>query len=145
MKGIECWKWKNTIIDFDNIDDEKSDWGYYTKAEMVFQYLGIPDDEVHTWYSGGFSCEYNTALRYAKELGLVEDYIDYEDEIYTLKHNWNELKKYIEDRISVLTVSIDNKTKDQYFNDKCIGGVQELKHIRYLLKELEEGGNNENN
>ena len=80
------WKWKNTIIDFNNISDEKDEYSkYMTKKDIVFHYLGTPDEDIHEWYNGGYSSEYNTALRYAKELGLVEDYIDYEDEIYKLK------------------------------------------------------------
>lgn len=80
------WKWKSTIIDFDNISNEKADFGdYWTKKEMIFHYLGTPDNKIHEWYNGGWSCEYNYALSYAKELGLVENYVDYEDEIYQLK------------------------------------------------------------
>ena len=86
MKEKKYWKWKNTIIDFDNISNEKADFGdYLTKKDMIFCYLGTPDKKIHEWYNGGFSCEYNYALKYAKELGLVEDYIDYEDECYELK------------------------------------------------------------
>ena len=83
---MEYWKWKSTIIDFDTISDEKADFGnYLTKKDMIFQYLGTPDKKVHEWYNGGFSCEYNHALKYAKELGLVEDYVDYEDKFLQLK------------------------------------------------------------
>lgn len=90
------WKWKSTIVDFDNIKDEKADFGdYLTKKQMIFHYLGCPDDEIHEWYNGGWSCEYNSALSYAKEYGLVENYIDYEDEIYQLQSNWNSLREYI--------------------------------------------------
>ena len=79
----EYWQWKSTIIDFDTISDEKADFGdYTTKKEMIFQYLGTPDKEIHEWYNGGYSCEYNYALKYAKELGLVEKYIDYDDIIF---------------------------------------------------------------
>jgi hypothetical protein len=82
-REIEYWKWKSTIIDFDNISDEKiSSNDYITKKDWVFRYLGIPDKDVHEWYSGGFSCEYNQALIYAKELDLVEDY---EDKIFNLQ------------------------------------------------------------
>ena len=80
------WKWKSTIIDFSAISDEKSDYcDYLTKKEEVFHYLGIPDNDIHEWENGKFSSEYNTALRYAKELGLVEDYINYEDMFLQLK------------------------------------------------------------
>lgn len=74
------WKWKNTIIDFNNISDEKDEYSkYMKKKDLVFHYLGTPDEDIHEWYNGGWSSEYNTALGYAKELGLVEDYIDYEE------------------------------------------------------------------
>lgn len=51
----------------------------------------------------------------------------------------DELEEWIEDRISILTISVDNKVKDQYFNNKCIGGVQELKHIKKTIRELKKG------
>ena len=92
------WKWKSTIIDFDNIKEEKADYGdYWTKKEMIFHYLGCPDDKIHEWYNGGWSCEYNSALSYAKEYGLVENYIDYEDEIYQLQSNWNSLREFVKE------------------------------------------------
>ena len=101
-KEIEYWKWKNTIIDFKNISDEKIDYdNYHTKKDWVFYYLGCPDEEIHEWYNGGFSSEYNTALRYAKELGLVEDYRNYEEEAWQLQNNWNELKDYLKEKMSV--------------------------------------------
>ena len=82
-KESKYWKWKNTIIDFNTISDEKDEYSkYMTKKDMVFRYLGTPDEDIHEWYNGGWSSEYNTALRYARELNLVEDYIDYDDELY---------------------------------------------------------------
>ena len=88
------WKWKNTIIDFNNISDEKDEYSkYMTKKDIVFHYLGTPDDDIHEWYNGGWSSEYNTALRYAKELGLVEDYIDYEEIRFENKRLQNIIKE----------------------------------------------------
>ena len=85
-KEVRYWKWKSTIIDFNAISDEELDYAFHPKKkEWVFRYLGIPDNDIHEWYNGGFSSEYNRALKYAKELGLVEDYIDYDDIIYDLK------------------------------------------------------------
>ena len=93
------WKWKNTIIDFNAISDEKDEYSkYMTKKDLVFRYLGTPDEDIHEWYNGGYSSEYNTALRYAKELGLVEDYIDYEEIRYQLQQKENiikEVREYI--------------------------------------------------
>ena len=102
-KEVEYWKWKNTIIDFDNISDEKDEYGSYaTKKDIVFHYLGTPDNNIHEWYNGGFSSEYNTALRYAKQLGLVEDYIDYEEELYKLKQENKRLHNKIDKAIEIL-------------------------------------------
>lgn len=93
----EYWQWKNTIIDFNAISDEKIDYNnFITKKDYVFRYLGIPDNEMHEWYSGGFSSEYNEALRYAKQLGLVEDVIDYEDKIYNLEQRVKKQKEVID-------------------------------------------------
>ena len=90
------WKWKNTIIDFNAISDELADYGnYLTKKYMVFHYLGTPDNEIHEWYNGGYSCEYNSALTYAKQLGLVENYIDYEDRIYNLQNALDEIENIL--------------------------------------------------
>ena len=91
------WQWKSTIIDFDTISDEKADFGdYITKKEMIFHYLGIPDKEIHEWYNGGYSCEYNYALKYAKELGLVENYIDYDDELFEKQQQLDKYKNVID-------------------------------------------------
>ena len=113
-KNSKYWKWKSTIIDFDNIKDEKADFGdYLTKKEMIFHYLGCPDDKIHEWYNGGWSCEYNYALSYAKEYGLVEDYIDYEDKIF-------ELKQGIKDIIFQLEHNprTNAETRDKYIIDE---------------------------
>ena len=104
-KESKYWKWKNTIIDFNTISDEKDEYSkYMTKKDMVFRYLGTPDEDIHEWYNGGWSSEYNTALRYARELNLVEDYIDYDDELYEkdkeierLNNIINELEKWLKD------------------------------------------------
>ena len=65
------------------------------KKEWVFRYLGIPDNDIHEWYNGGFSSEYNHALKYAEELELIEDYIDYDDIIYDLKQQLEQRDKII--------------------------------------------------
>lgn len=104
-KEVRYWKWKSTIIDFNAISDEPLDYAFHPKKkEWVFRYLGIPDNDIHEWYNGGFSSEYNSALKYAKELGLVEDYIDYDDIIYDLKQQLeqrdniiNKAREYIEE------------------------------------------------
>ena len=57
------WKWKSTIIDFSKIPDEYP-YGTinYSKKEYIFKYLPLPDEEIHRWYNGGWSSEYNGAL-----------------------------------------------------------------------------------
>lgn len=69
------WHWKTTIINFAELPKEKSHWSdYITKVDMIFKYLPLPTSiyEIHEWYNGGWSSEYNEALHYAIELGLVE-------------------------------------------------------------------------
>ena len=74
------WRWKSTIIDFSKIPDE---YPYGTinpsKKEYIFKYLPLPNEEIHRWYNGGWSSEYNEALFSAEEYGLIE-FIDMEDE-----------------------------------------------------------------
>ena len=99
-KKIEYWKWKSTIIDFNAISDEPIDYDNYSKKkDWVFRYLGIPDNDIHEWYSGGYSSEYNIALKYAKELGLVEDYVNYDDIIFSLKEQQKEFIEWLENKI----------------------------------------------
>lgn len=114
MNDKKYWKWKSTIIDFNNIKDEKADFGdYWTKKEMIFHYLGCPDDKIHEWYNGGWSCEYNSALSYAKEYGLVEDYIDYEDKIYQLQSNWNSLFEYAKQQLDKAFDKVEQDTWEE--------------------------------
>ena len=99
-KESSYWKWKSLIIDFATLSDEKNNFGgYISKKDMVFAYLGTPDDEIHEWYNGKYSSEYNEAYRYAYELGLIEEYVDYEDKIDQLTNNWNELEEYLNEQI----------------------------------------------
>ena len=122
-KEITYWKWKNTIIDFKTLSDEKNNYGgYITKKDMVFQYLGTPDEDIHEWYNGGWSSEYNEALKYAKELGLVEDYIDYEEirfENQELKQEIDRLNKIIEEIEKLFDNDITNEIK-KYLPSKYI-------------------------
>lgn len=130
-KEIKYWKWKSTIIDFNAISDEPIDYADYPKKkEWVFRYLGIPDNDIHEWYNGGFSSEYNSALKYAKELGLVEDYIDYDDIIY-------DLKQQLQQRDNII-----NKTKEFVYdykkqwtlNDDVVDDMNELLEILNIDK-----------
>ena len=142
---IEYWKWKSTIIDFNNISDEKADFGdYWTKKEMVFHYLGTPDDGIHEWYNGGWSCEYNHALSYAKELGLVETYIDYDDELYNKDKEIERLNNIIDDKKERQEIAIRLLHKlfgtDDYEINYIIGIINGQRQIKFD-EELKEGKN----
>lgn len=120
------WKWKSTIIDFNNISDEKADFGdYWTKKEMVFHYLGIPDDGIHEWYNGGWSTEYNYALSYAKQLGLVEEYRDYDDELFEKQELINKQKEVL-DKIKPMLEELKNLYDDNYTVSDKVGDILEL-------------------
>jgi hypothetical protein len=127
------WKWKSTIIDFDNIKEEKADFGdYWTKKEMIFHYLGCPDDKIHEWYNGGWSCEYNYALSYAKEYGLVEDYIDYDDELYQKQEQLDKYKIVLDKIKEILKENIDDE-----FYINLTNKEKALYKINELLEEIE--------
>lgn len=105
------WKWKSLIIDFSNLTDEKNDYGeYIKKKDMVFAYLGTPDEEIHEWYNGKYSSEYNEAFRYAKQLNLIEEYIDYEDLL-------NEKDKEIERLNNVIQEALNYIDDNTYYKD----------------------------
>lgn len=119
-KETVYWKWKNTIIDFDVISNETIDYNeYITKKDYIFHYLGTPDKQIHEWYNGGFSSEYNSALRYAKQLGLVVNYVDYDNEIYELKQQCQEQKEVIDKATNELFILKDMiykpKTREENF------------------------------
>ena len=68
----EWWMWKKTVIDFEDLPNDYVQGQDYTKKAYVFHYLPLPDTLLHEWYNGGYSSEYNEALRYAEELDLIE-------------------------------------------------------------------------
>ena len=82
MNNVEkkYWRWKTTVIDFsklphgDNLQQEDMYSTYTSLLDMAFIKLPLPYDdcEIHTWYPGGFSCEYNMALFYVIKIGLAE-------------------------------------------------------------------------
>lgn len=67
----EYWVWNTTKIDFDKLPKDDIRGEFYSKTDCVFRYLPLPDDSVHEWRNGEYSSEYNEALRYAEELGLI--------------------------------------------------------------------------
>ena len=130
-KEIEYWQWKNTIIDFNTISDEKIDCNdFITKKDYVFMYLGTPDNEMHEWYKGGFSSEYNEALRYAKQLGLVEDVMDYEDKINELEQQIKKQQEVI-DKVYFIVKGIAYGGDEDYY-------IKKITKIYELLKEVSE-------
>ena len=143
---VRYWKWKSTIIDFNAISDEPIDYADYPKKkEWVFRYLGIPDNDIHEWYNGGFSSEYNRALKYAKELGLVEDYIDYDNIIYDLKLQLEQRDNIINKAIKLQLEQRDNiinKAKEFVYdykkqwtlNDDVVDDMNELLEILNIDK-----------
>lgn len=138
-KETVYWKWKNTIIDFDVISNETIDYNeYITKKDYIFHYLGTPDKQIHEWYNGGFSSEYNSALRYAKQLGFVVNYIDYDNEIYELKQQCQEQKEAIDKAIeyinkNLILVSILNGVETFGLNSYSF----DYKELLDILKEVE--------
>ena len=69
------WRWKTTVIDFEALSKDTVPWStYITKISYIFHYLPLPTPswDIHDWYPGGWSSEYNEALSYAIELGLCE-------------------------------------------------------------------------
>lgn len=136
-KKKEYWQWKSTIIDFDTISDEKADFGdYWTKKDMIFHFLGTPDKKIHEWYNGGWSCEYNNALSYAKELGLVEEYIDYEDKLYEKEEEIARLNKIIDELYSFMKNEASSRADedDDYYWALC-DCLRKLKELKKEGKE----------
>lgn len=131
---VRYWKWKSTIIDFNTISDEPLDYASYPKKkDWVFRYLGIPDNDIHEWYNGGFSSEYNSALKYAEELGLIEDYIDYDDIIYDLKQKLQQ-KEDIINKIIDIKYNFQNENSSLIFEyDTLLKFMNDLQDI-FILK-----------
>lgn len=74
------WRWKSTTIDFSKIPDEYPNGRRNSsKKDYIFSLLPLPDEEIHEWYNGGWSTEYNHALGFAEEYGLIE-FIEEEEE-----------------------------------------------------------------
>ena len=71
MSKKEYWVWNTTKIDFDELPKDDIPGQFYSKADYIFHYLPLPDNLVHEWRNGEYSSEYNEALRYAEELGLI--------------------------------------------------------------------------
>lgn len=80
MGKEKYWRWKSTVVDFSKLPTwenhkPEDEWGSYSLLiDLVFRELPLPhsDTEIHLWYNGGYSCEYNEALYYAIKIGLAE-------------------------------------------------------------------------
>jgi hypothetical protein len=148
-ENIYYWKWKNTIIDFENISDEKADFGDYTlKKDFVFKYLGTPDKAIHEWKNGWYSSEYNNALKYAKELCLIEKYYDYDEELYEKDKEIERLQNIIDELENIMHLMIyqgycaktgkgTTATNFMATGENSEFGTR-AKYILYKLKELKE-------
>lgn len=66
---------------------------------------------------------------------LIDLVIEKDNIIDNLQSKIDKAIGFIDGRIQALTVSVDNKAKDEYFNNKCIGAIQELKNVKEFLKE----------
>lgn len=67
----EYWVWNTTKIDFDELPKHDIPGQFLSKADYIFHYLPLPNNSVYEWRNGEYSSEYNEALRYAEELGLI--------------------------------------------------------------------------
>ena len=126
-REVRYWKWKSTIIDFNAISDEPLDYAYHPKKkDWAFRYLGIPDNDIHEWYNGGFSSEYNRALKYAEELGLIEDYIDYDCIIYELKEQLQQKEDIINKAKEYCNYGIKEYITDDGFVEEVLRDVKKI-------------------
>ena len=129
-KEVKYWKWKSTIIDFNAISDEELDYAFHPKKkDWVFRYLGIPDNNIHEWYNGGFSSEYNWALKYAEELDLIEDYIDYDDIIFDLKEQLQQKEDIINKANNFIKEYEKNRNCFKWNEEDYIDVINETKQI----------------
>lgn len=138
------WKWKSLIIDFGNIIDEKNDYGeYIKKKDMVFAFLGTPDEEIHEWHNGKYSSEYNEAFRYAKQLNLIEEYIDYDDLLYEKEQELDKYKNII-DELEKGFFDIRQLTFSKYNSNEwnnCLSFNDDIKPLLDKLQKLKGSDN----
>ena len=78
---------------------------------------------------------------------------EYQKEKIKLEHNWNELKKWLEEEIykiepkgTAINYNCEYDSEEDYINAmKERSKLITLKRVLIMLQSLEEGGNNENN
>ena len=103
-----------------------------SKKDYVFHFLGCPDKGIHEWYNGGWSCEYNQAIKYAKELDLIEEYRDYDDELFEKQEIINKYKEVLDKIKEILKENIDDE-----FYINLTNKEKTLYKINDLLEEIE--------
>lgn len=81
------WMWKTATIDFEKLLKRKVEGDKYLKIEYIFKYLPFPSKEINVWYTGAHSEEYNKALTYAEEFGLIKWIRTKEEIVEILKDN----------------------------------------------------------
>lgn len=79
------WKWKTTTIDFSSMKN----WVEKERIKYIFNYVGIPDTEIHEFENGKYTTEYNMAIKNAIQLGMIEKYPCYEDILIELENYLN--------------------------------------------------------
>ena len=133
LKDKTLWRWKNTVIDFSRFDDnnyEREDLHY--KINQVMYRLPLPfNNEVHEWNNGEYSSEYNEALRYAFDLGLIEQvyylkqfdiYVDEEAYYAYTEFFYNEARKN-----EALEVIKKNIELDEDYSEQKSGSTKAYK------------------
>lgn len=81
------WMWKTATIDFEKLLKCKVEGDKYLKIEYIFKYLPFPSKEINVWHTGSHSEEYNKALTYAEEFGLIKWIRTKEEIVEILKDN----------------------------------------------------------
>ena len=78
------WKWIKFDVDFMKYPDDLYQYNRFNQYELNrdsnryklrqgFEYVGLPinDNCANEWYDGGWSSQYNEALKYLIELGFI--------------------------------------------------------------------------
>ena len=81
------WMWKTATIDFEKLLKCKVEGDKYLKIEYIFKYLPFPSREINEWRTNAYSEEYNKALTYAEEFGLIKRIRTKEEIVEIFKDN----------------------------------------------------------
>lgn len=87
---------------------------------------------------------------YVVDKNALNEIIDYYDELFgrlcQLEHNWNELKKWLEEKINTIDIVYLGRNKKNYSEDMVLDMSSRkwsYKDSLNKMQELEEGGNND--